>query len=52
MNIYKYALLWPATNRVLPRGAEVLSVQSQGDTICLWATVQMPSGLVWHVYEV
>ncbi len=86
--IYKYLIPIQGENIsiTLPRHANYLDIQSQGENICMWCevdedeietetrtfkifgtghlindynndllyikTVQMPSGLVWHVFEV
>lgn len=40
MTIYKYPLKIEDTQKVnLPINAEILTAQTQGDTLCLWAQV-------------
>jgi hypothetical protein len=37
--IYKYVLSQPYQGVSMPNGAEILSVQLQGENVCLWAKV-------------
>lgn len=46
--VWKTPLDWPAdgTTVQLPKGAELLTVQMQGPTLCLWALVDPQAPLV------
>jgi len=55
---WKYPLeITDEQNLMMPEGAEILTAQMQGGTLCLWArkyiaTAQMAGGtLIWHVFE-
>ncbi len=51
--IFKYPLRMADTQSVeMPKGAEVLSVQSQGETLCLWALVNTKRPNEKRVFEV
>jgi len=43
--IYKYKLEMPLCSHMMPRKAEILAVQKQGDDIVLWAQVDTQAKL-------
>jgi hypothetical protein len=53
--IWKYDLIPNDENRILiemPTGAEILTVQAQGNSACLWALVDPESNAYPHKFEV
>jgi len=53
MQIWKYELeVTDVQSVIMPRGAEVLSVQNQGGSICLWVIVDPKEENVWREFEI
>jgi hypothetical protein len=53
--IWKYDLIPNDENRILiemPTGAKVLTVQVQGDSVCLWALVDTEMGKGTRIFEI
>jgi len=50
--IWKYMLTEPLNIMAMPRGAKVLSVHNQNDTICIWAEVDIKAENVRREFEV
>jgi hypothetical protein len=51
--IYKYPLKLTGEQTIeMPRGAEILSVQDQGGTICVWALVDTKSETKQYTFRI
>ena len=51
--IYKYQLEIQAHQRIeMPDGAEILSVQVQGSTICIWAIIEEGQPLGERIFRI
>ena len=50
--IWKYPIVTDSQRLAMPRGAEFLTVQRQGDLVCLWAIVDDSRLLEKRVIEV